>query len=135
MSPEHLLAWNAGAQITFACLLGWAMLIPRQPWARGLRRLRARDLTAAHLDWLMLAFMQFGASYMMTRQAMPHARVIAYLLIAGGWINPVPYVLRGLGIDAFALAGDWRQRTSAAISAVSSLAITGAWIAILAAAW
>jgi hypothetical protein len=135
MEPAQLLAWNGGAQIAFASLLGWVMLAPRQPWGRRLKRLAARDFTAAHLDWLMLAFMQFGASYSLTRHAFAHAGWIAGALIAGGWLNPVPYVMRGFGINAFAFAGDWKQRVSAAISGVSSLLLTGAWITITVAWW
>ena len=135
MDPGQLLAWNGAAQIAFSSLLGWAMLIPRQTWGRRLQRLQGRDFTAAHLDWLMLAFMQFGASYSFTRHAFPHATWIAVGLVAGGWLNPVPYVLRGLGINAFAFAGDWKQRLSAAISGASSLAIAGAWIAIVVEWW
>jgi len=135
MDPEQLLVWNAGAQIAFASLLGWLMLIPRQPWGGAFKRLRSRDFTAAHLDWLMLAFMQFGASYSMTRHAFAHARWIALALVAGGWLNPVPYVMRSFGIDAFSLSGGWKQRLSAGLSGTSSLLITGAWLAIVIGSW
>jgi hypothetical protein len=135
MEPEQLLAWNGGAQIAFASLLGWAMLIPRQPWGQRWQRFKSRDFTAAHLDWLMLAFMQFAASYSLARHPLAHATWIALALVAGGWINPVPYVMRGFGINAFAFAGGWQQRTSSAISGVSSLLITGAWITIAVESW
>jgi hypothetical protein len=135
MSALQLLTWNAGAQIAFSSLLGWAMLIPRQPWGQRWRRLHSRDFTAAHLDWIMLGFMQFGASYAMTRHAFAHAEWIAIALIIGGWINPVPYALRAFGINAFSFSGDWKQRTSAAISGISSLLIAAAWIAIAIEGW
>jgi hypothetical protein len=135
MDPEQLLAWNAGAQIAFSSLLGWAMLIPRQPWGRRWQQLRSRDITAAHLDWMMLAFMQFGASYSLTRHAVAHDRWIAIALIAGGWLNPMPYALRAFGINAFSFSGDWKQRTSAAISGISSLLIAGAWITLVVEGW
>jgi hypothetical protein len=57
------------------------------------------------------------------------------LLAANGWINPIPYVLRALGTNAFVFAGRYRQRIAAAASAVSSLALTGAWITIFVGAW
>jgi hypothetical protein len=135
MAPEQLLAWNGGAQLAFSSLLGWAMLIPRQPWGRRWQRLHSRDITAAHLDWMMLAFMQFGASYSMTRQPLAHVQWIAIALVIGGWLNPVPYALRAFGINAFAFSGDWKQRLSAAISGVSSLLITAGWVTIVVEAW
>jgi hypothetical protein len=131
MAPEQLLAVNAAAQIAFSCLLGWLMLIPRQPWGKRLSPLRSRDFTAAHLDWLMLAFMQLGASYLMTRHGFTHARGIAYALVFGGWVNPVPYVLRAFGVNAFSLSGGAKQLAGAALAGVSSLLITAAWIAIV----
>jgi len=135
MSASQLLTWNAGAQIAFATLLGWVMLIPRQPWGRRWKQLHARDVTEAHLDWMMLAFMQFGASYAMANHSLAHGDWIARALIAGGWLNPIPYLLRAFGINAFAFTGDWKQRTSAALSGISSLLITTAWIAIVVETW
>jgi hypothetical protein len=117
------------AQIAFASLLGWATAA-RELCVRISAVLTSRDLTAAHLDWLMLAFMQFGAAYSFSRHRFAHETWIRAALIAGGWLNPVPYVMRGMGVDAFAFAGDWKQRSSAAISGASSLAITAAWIAV-----
>lgn len=135
MDPVQLLAWNASAQIAFSSLLGWLMLVPRQPWGGRFRRLGARDFTAAHLDWLMLAFMQLGASYALARRAVPHAQWIGVALVIGGWINPVPYVLRGFGVDAFVFAGDWKQRASAGLSGLSSALIAAAWITIAVESW
>lgn len=128
--PVQLLEWNAGVQIAFSSLFGWLLLVPRQPWGEGLKRLRAKAFTAAHLDWLLLAFMQFGASYTLARHTVPHAGWVAVALVIGGWLNPVPYVMRGLGVDAFAMAGGPVQRASAALSAASSLLITASWITI-----
>jgi hypothetical protein len=105
MTPEQLLAGNGAAQIAFSSLMGWLMLVPRQPWGKRFTQLRSRDFA--------------------------HARWIAYALVFGGWVNPVPYVLRAFGINAFSLSGDAKQRASAALSGLSSLLITGAWIAIV----
>jgi hypothetical protein len=52
-------------------------------------------------------------------------------LVFGGWTNAMPYLVRGLGIDAFAFAGDVKQRVAAAISGLSALAILVAWGALL----
>jgi hypothetical protein len=136
MNAPRLLALNAAAQIIFASLLGFAMLVPLQPWGQSFGKLlRSRLMTAAHLDWLMLAFMQAAAAFVLDRWPVGAgpARVVAVLLVAGGWMNPVPYVLKAAGVDAFVLAGPPRQKVAAAIAGLSSLAILAAWVALLAA--
>jgi len=137
MDPVHLLIRNAAAQITFTMLLGWLMLIPRQrrqPEGR-LHALLKRDFTAAHVDWLMLAFMQLGAAFLFSQHRVSHGRLIAVALVFGGWVNPVPYAMRAFGVNAFRLGGDWKQALSALLSATSSLALTVAWVAILVEVW
>jgi hypothetical protein len=129
--PIAILTLNAAAQVLVSSLLGWLMLIPLQPWGGALKKLDLKSLRSTHLDWLMLAFMQWGAAFVMSR--FPHAAtpLIAVLLVFGGWTNALPYLLRGFGINAFALAGPPKQFISAAISALSSLAITVAWAMLL----
>jgi hypothetical protein len=130
--PVFALAFNAGAQVLVSSLLGTFMLIPLQPWGRKLvGRIDMRSLLATHLDWLMLAFMQWGAAFIMSRW--PHTRApwIAALLIFGGWTNALPYLLRGFGINAFAMAGNAVQRISTGIAGLSVLAILVAWTTIL----
>jgi hypothetical protein len=130
--PSTLLAFNAGLQILVSSLLGVGMLVPMQPWGRALRaRVQAKALLAAHLDWLMLAFMQFGASFIFTRWPATASGEAAWMLVFGGWVNPLPYLLRGFGIDAFVLAGPPVQRTAAAVAGVSVAAIIAAWVLIL----
>lgn len=133
MNPVDLLVWNAAAQIAFSCLLGWVMLVPLQPWGKALRRPAVGPaLRAAHLDWLMLSFMQFGAAFLLSRNPLPAADWIAPLLMFGGWANPIPYLLRAFGINAFVFGGGPAQRISAAISGLSSVAITTCWVVMLA---
>jgi hypothetical protein len=129
--PFQVLLGNAALQITFSTVLGWAMLIPRQPWGARWKPLLSRDFTAAHLDWLMLAFMQAVAALVLREHPAVHAPLFAALLVLGGWLNPVPYVFRAFGINAFSLSGGWKQFTSAALSGVSSLALTVAWLGVL----
>jgi hypothetical protein len=124
-----LLSLNAASQIIVSSTLGFAMLVPMQPWGRRVRLPADRKaLLAAHLDWLMLAFMQLGAAFVLERWALPSRAAIGWLLIFGGWMNPVPYLLRGMGIDAFVLAGPARQRVAATIAGTSALAILVAWV-------
>lgn len=126
--PVLILSANASLQVLAAGLLGAFMLVPMQPWASGLKaKLNPKALLSAHLDWLMLAFMQWGAALVMTQW--PHLRspLTAWLLVFGGWANATPYLFRGVGINAFALAGGWKQRAAASLGGVSSVALLIAW--------
>lgn len=134
MNAPRLLALNAALQIVFASTLGFAMLVPLQPWGQRYGKLlRSRLITAAHLDWFMLAFMQATAAFLLDRWpvAPSVARPVAALLVAGGWLNPVPYVLKAAGIDAFVWAGPPRQKVAASVAGLSALAILVAWVAFL----
>lgn len=130
--PVYALAFNAGAQVLVSSLLGSFMLIPLQPWGRKLAgRVNMKSLLATHLDWYMLAFMQWGAAFIMDRWSHTAEPWIAALLIFGGWTNAIPYLLRGFGINAFAMAGDAVQRVAAGIAGLSVIAILVAWTTIL----
>jgi hypothetical protein len=130
--PTMLLAFNAALQILVSSVFGVLMLVPMQPWGKALRsRVNARALLATHLDWLMLAFMQFGASFIFSRWPVTASPGAAWMLVFGGWVNPLPYLIRGFGIDAFVFAGPPVQRVAASIAAVSVAAIITAWVLIL----
>lgn len=130
--PVFALSCNAAAQVFVSSLLGTFMLIPLQPWGRKLAgRVNMKSLLATHLDWYMLAFMQWGAAFMMLQWPEAREPWIAALLIFGGWTNALPYLLRGFGINAFALAGDTVQRVSASIAGLSVIAILVAWATVL----
>jgi len=127
-----LLAFNAALQILVSSFFGVLMLVPMQPWGRALRpRLDAKAMLAAHLDWLMLAFMQLGASFIFTRWPVTASTGTAWMLVFGGWVNPLPYLVRGFGVDAFVFAGPPTQRAAAAVAGISIAAIIGAWLLIL----
>jgi len=130
--PTTLLAFNAALQILVSSLFGVLMLVPMQPWGRALRsRVNAKALLATHLDWLMLAFMQLGASFIFSRWPATADERTAWMLVFGGWVNPLPYLVRGFGIDAFVFAGPPSQRAAALVAAVSVVAIIAAWASIL----
>ena len=132
LDPVRLLSFNAGLQVLFASLVGVYMLLPLQPWGAKLRgRIDARSILSAHLDWLMLAFMQWGAAFTMWRFTEARSLLAAWLLVFGGWLNPTPYLFRGLGIDAFVFAGPPRQRLAAALAGASVAAIIAAWVITL----
>src|ERR1051325_8938052 len=132
MNPVKLLTANAAAQLFVSSLLGFYMLLPRQPWLKGVFK-KPRDpksLLSVHLDLIMLAFMQLGAAFAMSRLMAP-SQTVAVLLVFGGWTNPLPYLLRGAGIDAFVLAGKPKQPSAAGISGLSSAGIPAAWGMVL----
>jgi hypothetical protein len=131
-STVRLLALNASAQILVASSLGWLMVAARQPWARErVAWLRSKAMTATHLDWMMLGFMQALAAFLQDRWPEPSDTVASVLLIYGGWINPLAYVFQALGVDAFSFSGGTRQRCASALLATSAVAISVAWILLL----
>ncbi|UQA54915.1 hypothetical protein [Polyangium aurulentum] len=133
LDPSRLLALSAAAQLLFSSLLGVFMLVLMQPWGQAFARRapRLRDLGSAHLDWIVLALMQFGAAYALGCFPVPRAMLAAVLLVIGGWLNPLPYIARGLGINAFVLGGGRKQIAFALLGALSSAAIVAGWGMIL----
>jgi hypothetical protein len=134
-APERILIFNAGLQIFVSAFFGFLLLIPMQPWAqKRLPRIPSvKDAVAAHIDWLMLGMMQFGAAFGMSRFPTPYAAAIVALLIFGGWVNATPYLFRGLlGINAFVFAGNLRQRLAAGLGGFSSLTLLAGWGLLLA---
>jgi hypothetical protein len=132
IDPTTLLAYNAGLQIFVSSLLGALMLIPMQPWGKSLRpKIDMRALLATHLDWLMLAFMQGVAAFIFVHWPETKSRNVAIALVFGGWTNPVSYLFRGFGVNAFAFAGPPLQRAAATLVGASAAAIIAAWAIIL----
>jgi hypothetical protein len=137
LDPVFVLAFNAGAQVLVSSLLGSFMLIPMQPWFHEIAgrklagRVNMKSLLATHLDWYMLAFMQWGAAFIMSRWPHTASLWVAWLLVFGGWTNALPYLLRGFGVNAFVMAGGALQRICAGIAGLSVLAILTAWVTIL----
>lgn len=127
-----LLAYNAGLQILVSSLLGSLMLIPMQPWGKRVRaHIDFKALLSTHLDWLMLAFMQFGAAFIFLHWPETKSRTVALLLVFGGWVNPLSYLARGFGVNAFAFAGPPVQRIAATIVGISAVCIITGWAMIL----
>jgi hypothetical protein len=136
VTPVRLLVVSAALQMVFAIVVGFLMLIPMQPWGRGLGRLlpRPRELGSAHLDWIVLALAQFAAAFALQTFPVAGVHLCAWLLVIGGWLNPLPYVFRGYGVNAFVLGGPSSQRAASLVALSSSLALAGGW-GLLAYAW
>jgi len=131
--PITWLLVSAAAEMLVASLLGYAMLIPMQPWGQ---RLRARwppprVLMSIHLDLAMLSLMQFGAAAGLHALPGPRDGLAAALLVVAGWLNVAPYLWRAAGVNAFVLAGGALQRAAALLSLLGTLALTAGWLMLL----
>ena len=64
-------------------------MIPMQPWGkRLLPHVNMKSLVATHLDWYMLAFMQWGAAFIMWRWPAMAQMWVAWLWhqrLCDGW--------------------------------------------------
>ncbi len=132
----RLLVFSGGLSILFASLLGALMLIPLQPWGKkAFKGVNFKQLLAAHLDWVMLGLMQGLSGGLVAVFALSPSVWMVWAMILGGWLNPMPYVFRAFGLNAFALTGSLAQRAAAALGGLSSVLIIVAWIALLGLAW
>jgi hypothetical protein len=134
MAPVKLLVINASIQILVSSLLGFLLLIPMQPWGKNFltKVCNIHDLRSTHLDWLMLAFMQYGAAFALMHLPVTKPGVISGLLVFGGWMNATPYLVRGIwGINAFSLSGDGKQIAAAGLGLISVLSIITGWSLIV----
>ncbi len=131
-----LLLFSGAASMLFSTFLGFMMLAPMQPWGRQLLKgMNFKQVGAAHLDWLMLGLMQGLAGGLVIVFAVTPQPSAVWAMMAGGWLNPLAYVFRAFGINAFSFAGSMTQRLAAVLGLGSSVAIAYAWISILATCW
>lgn len=131
--PTTWLLVSAAAEMLVASLLGYAMLIPMQPWGQrlGARWPAPRVMMSVHLDLVMLSLMQFAAAAAIHAVPGPRDALAAALLAGAGWLNVTPYVWRAAGVNAFVLAGGALQRGAAALSLVGTVALTAGWVLLL----
>lgn len=131
-----MLLFSGSLSVFFAILLGFAMLIPLQPWGRKWTKgINMKQFGAAHLDWIMLGLMQAAGALLIMVFTLKPASWLVWALVAGGWLNPLPYVFRAIGINAFAFAGGMLQRATAALGGISATLILVAWGGLLWSAW
>lgn len=136
LEATRLLIFSGGLSILFASLLGAVMLIPLQPWGKGaFGSVNFKQLLAAHLDWVMLGLMQGLAGGLIAVFGLAPSPYVVWAMVLGGWLNPLPYLFRAFGINAFALAGSLTQRLAASLGGISATMIIVAWFALLGAAW
>lgn len=128
----RLLACSGALELAASCVLGVGMLALMQPWATALARRgpKLRDLGGMHLDLLMLAFVQIAAALLVRSFELSLSLPAAVVLMTGCWLNPVPYLVRGFGINAFALGGSRAQRFWALLGLASVVALLVGWGAL-----
>ncbi|MGF1512050.1 MAG: hypothetical protein ACFB9M_21370 [Myxococcota bacterium] len=133
----RVLVVSGGAAILWSSLLGFGMLVPMQPWARGWAgKPNVKPVGSAHLDWIMLALMLGLAAQVLVAFEVRVSWTAIIALAAGAWLNPLPYVFRAFGVNAFVLGGPPRQVAAASLGFASSVGIIYGWTAILiAVAW
>ena len=131
--PTTWLLVSAATEMLVASLLGYAMLIPMQPWGERLRARwpAPRVLMSIHLDLALLSLMQFAAGAAIHAAPGPRDALAAALLVGAGWLNVTPYLWRAVGVNAFVLAGGALQRGAALLSLLGTVALTAAWLLLL----
>ena len=136
LDATRLLVFSGAAAMLFSSLLGFAMLVPMQPWgAQLLKGVNLKQVGAAHLDWIMLGLMQGLAAGVVAAFALSPPDTAVWAMIAGGWMNPIPYIFRAFGVNAFAFGGGPLQWFAASLGAVSVTFVLYAWFWLLIAAW
>lgn len=126
-----LLFLSAASAILWSSILGLFMMIPHlriSSLSKLTRKVNFRQLLSAHLDWIMLAFMQGLAAGLLVALELSVELWVVIALIFSGWMNAVPYFLRAFGINAFVYGGGVIQKTANVLGAISVFAMIAAWL-------
>lgn len=129
-----ILLMSAACAMVFSSLIGVGMLfiIKGISESGAPPKINLRQIGAAHLDWIMLALMLGLAAafiYFFELSTVPLFAIAA--LVFGAWVNPLSYVFRAFGVNAFVFAGGPVQRISAALGGISSTGIIIAWVMLI----
>ncbi|MBL0923998.1 MAG: hypothetical protein IBJ12_05970 [Sphingomonadaceae bacterium] len=136
LEATQVLVFSGALAILVSSLLGFAMLIPLQPWGRKLTKdMNFKQIGSAHLDWIMLGLMQALAGGLIFLFDLSPAIWVVWAMVAGGWLNPLPYVFRAFGVNAFVFDGGLVQRAASALGGLSSTLIVVSWIVLISTAW
>lgn len=141
MNAEHasqILVLSAGLAITFSCLLGFAMLGILQRLHDKPRSVKVnlRQIGAAHLDWIMLALMLgLITLYIQVFKLSQVPHWVVWAFVFGAWVNPLSYLFRAFGVNAFVFAGPPLQRLSAALGGISTALVVSAWFGLFWQTW
>lgn len=124
------LVFSGALAIVWSSFLGLFMMIPHlrsNALTQATRGVNFRQLLSAHLDWIMLAFMQGLAAGLLVLFDLAIQFWVVASLIFGGWMNAVPYFLRAFGINAFVFGGGLIQKVANVLGGISVAAVTVAW--------
>jgi hypothetical protein len=129
LESAKFLVLSGSISIFFSSWIGVTMLFPHMPKAEGAKTpgINFKQIGAAHIDWIMLGLMQGIAGLLLFLFNAPVAPYVVWILAFGAWFNPLPYVFRAFGINAFVFAGGPVQRIAAGMGASSSAAIIIGW--------
>lgn len=141
MEAIRNLRMNGALQIAGSSCLGVMMLFPMQTWWPKSLKLGGRtmkEIGSVHLDYYMLAFMQFSAASLLQNhveisgQNENEVQTVCKLLMFGGLANPTAYLFRAFGINAFVIdpRASVIQNLAATFGAVSAVSILVAWAKI-----
>jgi hypothetical protein len=111
--------------IFLSSLFGILLLTPSVRTTENAARLK--QLGKAHVDWILLGLMSVAAGTLAWLHDLNLHPGFVALILFGAWTNPLPYVFRAYGIDAFQFAGGLSQRSSAALAALSVAAVLIGW--------
>jgi len=109
------------------------MIIPHQSWTRGwLKSLRSHHVAAAHVDWVLLSLVKFGAAYLLTLRPVPNGEVVARLIDFSGWVAPTTYFMKTWGVNGFNLDGKKFVDTVVGLAGfAATTSFTYAWFKIV----
>jgi hypothetical protein len=129
LEAARFLALSGAIAIFFSAWIGVLMLFPKRerPTDGEPRPVNMKQVGAAHLDWIMLGLMQALAGLLLWLFGTAPSALTVWLIAIGGWLNPLPYVFRAFGINAFVYGGPPMQRFAAVLGGLSSLAIIAGW--------
>jgi hypothetical protein len=129
LDSAKFLALSGSISIFFSAWIGVIMLFPRKPKAESGKSsgVNFKQIGAAHIDWIMLGLMQGLAGVLIFLFQVTPAPYVLWLMAFGAWFNPLPYVFRAFGVNAFVFAGGPVQRMAAAMGSLSSTAILLGW--------
>jgi hypothetical protein len=131
-----LLVFSGTFAILFSSIFGFVMLIPLQPWGKEFfLKINWKQIGHAHLDWIILGLMQGLAGGLIAVFGLSPSFWAVWAIVVGGWMNALPYLFRGLGINAFSLSGGFLQIVTALMGLFSSCAIVYGLSVVCAEAW
>ncbi|GJL96106.1 MAG: hypothetical protein DHS20C05_25110 [Hyphococcus sp.] len=130
----QLLLFSGAAAVLWSSILGVFMMIPHlniSAVTNATKWINFRQLLSAHLDWIMLAFMQGLAALMILAFDLSAPLWVVVGMIYGGWMNAFPYFLRAFGINAFVYGGGAIQKIANVLGSISVLVLICCWAALI----